>query len=250
MNQTDSPPNQNINSNFIDEIHPVIRVIFFLVFSGFVSLADISQLLTGILLLSVLYCLTDLAYLKSAFVMMRRMRWFFLSIFIIYAWMTPGQTVAIPVISVYETWLPTIEGITSGIMRAVSLMLILLAVNLLLHCTSRQQLIMAIYWLAAPLRMFEISPERISVRIALVIDMLDEVQRVVSDAFAEVKGTVKSLDHIGDFATRVFRDVIYNAENTRGKTVTLHDYYAPQAAQWLLPVALWCIFISTELLLK
>jgi len=218
----------------------------FLVFSGFVSLGGLSQILTGILLLAILYSLTDFAWLISAFVMMRRMRWFFLSIFIIYAWMTPGQAAA--TIPDFEAWLPTIEGMISGTMRALSLSLILMAVNLLLRCTSRRQLIMAIYWLTVPLRLIGISPERISIRIALVIEALGEVREIVSVSFKEVRGKITSLDNIGDFAARVFHKVTSNADRAPNRAITFHDYNAPQAIQWLFPVTLWVIFISTELL--
>lgn len=244
----DSVPDQKTRSIIIDKVHPVIRVVSFLVFSAYVSIAAGSQLFAGGLLLVVLYGLSSPAYLMSGFTMMRRMRWFFLSIFIIYSWLTPGQAIPLPVSTSYQAWLPTIEGITSGMMRALSLTLILMAVNLLLRCTSQQQLIMAIYWLTAPLRLFGISHQRLSVRIALVLDVLYDVQRVVSDSFAEVKGTVKSLDHIGDFAATVFHKVTHNAENTPIKTITLHDFSAPRILQWLLPVALWGMFVSVDAL--
>ena len=239
---------QSIKASFVDEVHPVIRVIMFLIFSGFVSLAGASQLMTGALLLVILYCFTNLAYLKPAFTMIRRMRWFFLSIFIIYSWLTPGNAVAVPFISPYSGWLPTTDGIILGLMRAISLTLILLGVNLLLRCTSRQQLIMAIYWLVAPLRLFGISRERLSVRIALALEVLYDVQKVVGDSFAEVKGTVKSLDDIGDFAATVFHKVTHSAENTSIRTITLNDYKAPRSLQWASPIVLWLIFACTAML--
>jgi len=248
MIQSDLLLNESEKLTLIDKIHPVIRVISFLLFSGFVSLADGSYLLTGASLLAGLYCLTHPVYLLSAFTMMRRMRWFFLSIIIIYAWMTPGRTIAIPVMSDHEAWLPTIEGIALGLMRVLSLALILMAVNLLLRCTSQQQFIMAIYWLAVPLSLFGISRERLSIRIALVFDVLHEVQKAVSDAFAEVRGTIKSLDQIGAFAAGVFHKVMQYAENTPNKTITLYEYNAPQGIQWLFPVAIWATFVSAGLL--
>lgn len=241
---------QAVNLTVIDKVHPVVRVISFLVFAGFVSLAGSGQLLIGGLLLIALYGLTNPGYLMSAWVMTRRMRWFFLSIFIIYAWLTPGQAVALPLIHGYEAWLPTIEGITGGLMRALSLILILAAVNLLLRCTSQRQLIMSIYWLAAPLQWLGVSRERISVRIAIIIDILAEVQLLVSQSFAEVKGSVRSLEQIGHFAADVFRKALHNAECTPDKTITLDGYSAPRAIQWLLPAAIWIMFLSVGALIN
>ena len=241
---------QSIKASFIDKVHPVIRVLLFLVFSGFVSLAGSSQLATGALLLIVLYSLTNLAYLKPAFTMIRRMRWFFLSIFIIYSWLTPGNAVAIPFLSAYSEWLPTTDGVNLGMMRAISLTLILLGVNLLLRSTSRQQLIMAIYWLVAPLRLIGISQERLSVRIALALEVLYDVQKVVGDSFAEVKESVKSIDDIGNYAATVFNRVIHGAENTSVRTITLDDYKAPRSVQWLLLAVLWLLFAGAGYLIK
>jgi len=247
MMSSDSLPGPEDGSIVINKVHPVIRVVLFLVFAGFVSIATGSQLIIGGLLLAVLYGLSGPVHLKPAFAMMRRMRWFFLSILIIYSWLTPGQAIPLPVSSSYQAWLPTIEGIASGMMRALSLTLILMAVNLLLRCTSRQQLITAIYWLTTPLHLFGVSRERLSVRIVLILDLLYEVQGVVTDSFAEVKGTVTSLDRIGDFAAAVFHKITHNAENTPNRTITLHGLSAPQALQWLLPVILWGMFVSADL---
>ena len=244
MMQSDTLADGSVKATFIDDVHPVIRVILFLIFSGFVSLAGTSQLVTGALLLAVLYGLTNLTYLQPALKMMRRMRWFFLSIFIIYSWLTPGNAVAVSITSYYAGWLPTTEGIILGTMRALSLAFILLGVNLLLRCTSREQLIQAIYWLVAPLHFFGISRERLSVRIALALEVLYDVQKVVGDSFAEVKGTVRSLDDIGNFAATVFRKVIHHAENTSVRTITLYDHKAPRSIQWLMPVVLCLIFIG------
>ena len=241
---------QAVNLTSADKVHPVIRIISFLVFAGFVSLAGSGQLLTGGLLMIGLYGLTNPGYLMSAWEITRRMRWLFLSIFIIYAWLTPGQALALPLMHSYETWLPTVEGITEGIMRALSLMLILIAVNMLLRCTTQQQLIMAIYWLAAPLHLLGVSRERISVRVALIVDILVEVQLLVSQSFAEVRGSVKSLEQTGHFAAGLFRKVIHNAECMPDTTIMLDGYGAPRGVQWLFPAAIWAIFISAGALLK
>ena len=249
MTQPAAQSGQDLNSTVVDKVHPVIRIVIFLIFAGFVSLAGNSQLITGALLLVTLYCLAKPVYLISAFAMIRRMRWFFLSIFIIYSWLTPGQAVAFP-FTPYASWLPTTEGIVSGLMRAASLSLILMAVNLLLRCTSRQQLVMALYWLASPLRVLGISRERLSIRIALVLEMIGEVQEVVRDAFAEVRGRVRSLDDIGDFAAGVFHKVTRYAENMPVNSITIYGCNAPTVLQWLLPVVMCMMFVAAGLILK
>ena len=81
-------------------------------------------------------------------------------------------------------------------------------------------------------------------RIALALEVLYDVQKVVGDSFAEVKGTVRSLDDIGNFAATVFRKVIHHAENTSVRTITLYDHKAPRSIQWLMPVVLCLIFIG------
>ena len=134
--------------------------------------------------------------------------------------------------------------------NTISLTLILLGVNLLLRSTSRQQLIMAIYWLVAPLRLIGISQERLSVRIALALEVLYDVQKVVGDSFAEVKESVKSIDDIGNYAATVFNRVIHGAENTSVRTITLDDYKAPRSVQWLLLAVLWLLFAGAGYLIK
>lgn len=227
-------------------IHPVIRIFTFLVFAALISLADPAGLILAATGVAVLYVLIDVGHLGAAWVMIRRMRWFFLSIAILFFWFTPGQPLALLAwLPLDSSWLPTLQGMETGVLRVASLALIILAVNLLLRTSSRDELFAAIHWMARPLSVLGISPERLAVRMVLVMDALAEVQDMVRGVLDAIKGKARSLRHIGHFSSEVFSRVSDRAEAAPCRTIELAGCSAPPLYQWLYPLLLgggFCFF--------
>lgn len=221
--------------------HPVIRIISFLVLAAYLATAEVADMMLAAVALALLYLLLDPGYFRSAWRMIRRMRWFFLSILIIYFWFTPGQP-ALGFLPLPSAWLPSEQGLRAGSLRIATLLLIILAVNLLLRTTPQKQLIAAIHWLSRPLAWLGICPDRLAVRMVLVMESLATVQSLVRQGLQGLQRSDRRLRQLGHFASDVFLQVTEAADRSPCHTITLQRCVAPPLYQWLYPVALGALF--------
>lgn len=97
--------------------------------------------------------------------LLRRTRWIMFSLFLIYAWTTPGAGF-LPAWGVLS---PTREGMEDGVLQLSRLLIALSGLALLLDRLHRQQLIAGLYALLRPARRLGLSPERVAVRLALTL---------------------------------------------------------------------------------
>jgi len=70
------------------KLHPVILIVSFLVFVAMLAFPTPSALFISALLLILFYLRDGGAHVHPALVMLRRMRWFLLSILLIFCWLT------------------------------------------------------------------------------------------------------------------------------------------------------------------
>lgn len=97
--------------------------------------------------------------------LLRRTRWVMLSLWLVYAWSTPGQAVYEP----WEQFSPTFEGLNDGLVQLLRLLAALSSLAVLLDKLHRMQLIAGLYVLCAPLQWFGGLRERFAVRLALTL---------------------------------------------------------------------------------
>jgi len=100
----------------------------------------------------------------------RRMRWLFISLLIIYAFTTPGEY--IPELLAYAS--PTYEGCVLGLLQITKLLIALASLSLLFASSSKQDLIAGLYMLLTPLKLFGLNVERFSARLMLTLDYVEE----------------------------------------------------------------------------
>ena len=222
--------------------HPVILVVSFLLFVAMLAFPVPSALLISFLLLLLLYMNDGFSHLHSALLMLRRMRWFLISILVIFCWLTPGAPIVQLEWAALNAWLPTIEGVSSGLLRVLALVLVIASVNLLLRSLSRDELLAAIYYLVHPLQLVGVSAERVALRMTLTFDALSTVQSVVSSHMPDSGRMPRRLDSIGRLAANVFHMVAERAGAEEQKNVVLGSLDRPPLLQWLLPLLLWGAF--------
>jgi len=99
-------------------MHPVIKIILFLIYAAAVAFGGATILLAGAVLVVALYLPGPGERLLLALRMLRRMRWFFLSIALVYLLFTPGRLL----FSAWP-WGPTVEGLVGGGQRIASLVI-------------------------------------------------------------------------------------------------------------------------------
>lgn len=226
-------------------MHPVIRIVtFFVLVLGATTGSTLQLAATGLLLVMG-YSVVRWHSFRNNLAMLKRMRWLFLSILIIYLWFTPGQLL-LPVLGV---WSPSLEGLNLGLYRISSLVMIVLAVTLLVRSVDRADLISAILWLLTPFSIIGLPRERLAIRIALVFDVMGDVQKIYdqkNDSLTQnqISTDIADLDASGRSgaisvaAIRLFQSVLDNAIATRSHEIEVAMNGAPPPYQWSYPVFL------------
>lgn len=227
------------------EIHPVIRITSFVILTVFLALGAVGNILIGAAVMGLLYIrLGELAW-KAAWRMLRRMRWLFLSIAMIYFWLTPGT----PLFNggaALAPWLPTVEGIWQGGLRIASLALMVMAACILLQVTPRDQILAALHWLLKPLSMLGVPHERFAVRTTLTLEAVKQVQGHVRDVLATIPATTKPVARIGAVAAATFNIVIQEAEVASCGPIEMPTLRSPDILQWGVPLLLFAVMTAIQ----
>jgi energy-coupling factor transport system permease protein len=238
-------------------MHPVIRIVTFLVFTLFVAFGGYPQLLLSLAVLVLFYLLAQStpSLWESTWHMLRRMRWLFLSMLIIYFWFTPGQAV----FAILADYSPTWQGIQIAGYRIGSLIVIVVAVNIVIKSTPKELITGGLLWLLTPLRYVGLPHERLAVRIVLTFNMISEFQyeydllkrskgmaESTSDDKQDSGGFLQRLDRFGELGANLFTKVVENAQHSTEQSVDLPAESAPPIAQWGLPIVLAGGFIAVK----
>ncbi len=127
--------------------------------------------------------------------LVRRTRWIMLSLLLIYAYSTPGQTLSdsLGMLS------PSREGLLEGMVQLTRLTTALASLAILLNNLSRLQLIAGLHSLFAPLQLVGLSKERLAVRLALTLHYAEEAVMRGSDAWQDsLRSLYQNYGNVGD----------------------------------------------------
>ena len=121
---------------------------------------------------------------------LKRFRWLFLVMMIIFSFNTPGEH--------FQAWpfpiSPTYEGVISGIKQALRIAVMLAAISWIMAVNTRQQLISGFYFLFSPLKLFGLEVARFSARLWLTLHYV-ELQREANNQ----ENFMSRLKHIAIF---------------------------------------------------
>lgn len=215
-------------------MHPLIRIISLLVV--IVALAQPDWLRITIL---VLVCLVGIMFffrdgLAHIFTMARRLKWFFLSIIIVYAWFTPGE----PVTSsawLSERYLPTVTGLEEGALRVVALLLMISFVTFLIHKTAREELVSAIVSLCIPLKWFGVSVERFALRISLTLEKVSAYTIAIKGHVQSSSGQRGIVNRAANILTTAIQNVESGVDHDKVDYISLSMATSPAWWQWFMP---------------
>lgn len=214
-------------------MHPVIRLITFLVAAAFLARAELSIIAVvavGVMLISVRL---PAASWRTPLVLLRRLRWLLISLLIVYGWFTPG-TALWPALGAAT---PTQEGLSEGLLRIGALLLIALAAQLLMLATPRSELLAALYWLAWPLRLIGVSRQRLAIRLALTLEAVPHLSAVMTPALYQgLEGNAAT--RFGQIAARAFQGALDHAARQAGSAIDIVTASRPPLYQWLYPLLL------------
>ena len=144
-------------------IHPVVHVTagFFLIV--LLQTAGFKVLLAGALM-TVLWALC--AASQDLLRIVRRLRYIFLVLLILFAWQTPG-TLIFPLLGALS---PTWDGLNAVLEPALRLLAVVSVVALMLRYLTTDDWVNSLYALVIPLQVAGLKPERFAVRLRLVLD--------------------------------------------------------------------------------
>lgn len=224
-------------------MHPIIRVLCFLCLIATLVRANFPYLLLadGLFLVFALRNSDDI--FTFSWRLIRRMRWLWLSIILLYTLMTPGGGHSL-IIGNIEL---SLGGFWLGCERCLALLTVLLYFALLIHTTTTHQLQGALYCLLQPLRWLGLPASRLSIRIALTMQMIHELQSRWA-ASPEPKKSVKSWRDIPERIEKLIHEVFTQAESKPAQTELTMDTSLPGYRQWLILIGLILIIVTLRIL--
>jgi len=101
----------------------------------------------------------------------KRMKWLFISIFIIYAFSTPGEYIQYLPASVA----PTFEGCFLGGVQIAKLLIALAILSILFTTSSKEQLMIGLHLLLSPLNLLGLNTNKFTARLLLTLDYVEEL---------------------------------------------------------------------------
>lgn len=143
-------------------LHPATQILIWCVLVAAMQfLPPVGLLIAGSLVLSSAFVLSRHKFVQ----LLRRTRWIMFSLWLIYAYSTPGQAIY----EAFSPFSPSLEGLQDGGLQLMRLLAALAGLAILLDRLHRQQLIAGLYVLFAPLQWLGVSRERLAVRLALTL---------------------------------------------------------------------------------
>lgn len=224
-------------------LHPAVRILMVLAFILLMAHAAWPALLAGTVLAVLALLWTDDQSRRRYRVMLWRLKWFFLSLLVVFAFLTPGD----PLWTGAADWLPSRQGLVQSLMRIWVLVLAVAAVIHLLHACSREALVSGLLWLTQPLKPLGFPAERFAVRLVLTLDVLPELHQLVTTKNAEAQPQVlerKRLQYWAERGAQIYQRALVMAADQPLRELEVPQPGAPSWRDWgtallvLLPL-LW-----------
>lgn len=109
--------------------------------------------------------------------LMKRLKWFYLVMFLIFTFNTPGEHIVSGSYGIN----PTFEGLQLGLQQVLRITLMLAALSLMLTRNTIQQLISGLYFLLSPLSTIGIDVKRFAARLWLTLHYVEAQQALAQD---------------------------------------------------------------------
>jgi energy-coupling factor transport system permease protein len=148
------------------KINIITQLLSFFILAIIVNQLNLNTLLITLFIFTVVILLSKTQQFLRA---IKRFKWFFLVMIVIFAFNTPGEHVAHWPFSLS----PTYEGITAGFTQTLRIVVMLAALSLILASNTRQQLISGFYFLFSPLKYLGLEVERFAVRLWLTLHYVE-----------------------------------------------------------------------------
>ena len=149
-------------------MHPFVKIacfFFLLLLLQYLSASSIAVLCGLICLLAAVLNLPHFSQL------IKRMRWLFLSLLLVYAYATPGEYLAFLPLNVA----PSFEGLHLGLIQIAKLLIAVASLSALFASASKSQLMAGLWTMLSPLRLVGLNVERFTVRMLLTLHYVEQM---------------------------------------------------------------------------
>jgi energy-coupling factor transport system permease protein len=149
-------------------MHPFVKIacfFFLLLLLQYLSPSTIAVLCGLICLLAAVLNLPHFSQL------IKRMRWLFVSLLLVYGYATPGEYLAFMPLNVA----PSYEGLHLGLMQIAKLLIAVASLSALFASASKSQLMAGLWTLLSPLRLVGLNVERFTVRMLLTLHYVEQI---------------------------------------------------------------------------
>jgi energy-coupling factor transporter transmembrane protein EcfT len=151
------------------KINIITQLLMFFVLAIIINILNLKAL---VLILVTLVSILMFNRTYSLMGTLKRFRWLFMVMMIIFSFNTPGEH-----IQVWPFFIsPTYEGVIAGLKQILRITVMLAAISWMMTANTRQQLISGFYFMFAPLNLLGLEVERFAVRLWLTIHYV-ELQR-------------------------------------------------------------------------
>lgn len=217
--------------------HSAIRILSLALLTVLINKQAWTGLLILLLPLAVLFYRFPHAGLQ-VLQMSSRLRWFFLSILLLYCWYYPGT----PLLPWMGDFSPIKEGVDEAALRISSLLLIISYCGFLLLLTPRNELIAGIQYLLSPLKLFGIDSSSFALRLALVLAIVPQLNERRLARVQSMPG--KSLSMVVDKASELVREAAEQSVDYEIETIQVPEPVAPGVFDLLVPALLlaWLVY--------
>ncbi len=170
----------------------------------------------------------------------RRLRWFYLSIIVLYFWFYPG-TELFPRLGGFS---PVLEGMNEAGLRITSLLIVISYSVLFISLTPRGEIILAIQFLLKPLSYLGVNSDRFALRLGLVLSMVTEITEQQKQGV--IKGKADGLSEILDSAAVMVNQADNPVDENLALEVMATDMQRPGLFDIIIPLALfiWLLVLS------
>ena len=222
-------------------MHPLISLVSFLLFAMFVSFGHINLLIAAMLLLLVFWIKNGSKPTPRAWRMIRKMKLFFGSIFILYVWFTPGKLV----FPGLDKWSPTYDGLLYGGERIAALIILVFGVDTLLNVLSREKILSGLYYFFYPLHVLRFNRNAFMIRTYLTLEAVTEHRVSVT-----YRGEKRKLRRVGDYIDLLTNRIKQLIETTHldklEDEIVIEIDGPPVWYQWMFPLLLLAYFLGVN----
>ncbi len=237
-------------------MHPVIKLISLITVAVFLTQGNpVTLLITGALMLPFYFVIPSLW--QSAFSMISRLKLFFISIILVYLFLSPATWSELSDMNIL------LQVSAPGLFRIAVLIIIIFAVNLYLKTTTKEDILASLIWLFKPLNYLNITIDRFALRAVMTLDYIEQLNHKLTQ-YKQRKLQQKRLEENAGTSLRqklrvtkqvflnlvsqsaiILQDVLNEAENTSGKQYTIDCLQAPSFIQFIIPVLLFTFLFIT-----